>query len=216
MQKSKSVDWFSHIWGVLILTNITTNNQIAKQLAGYHFVILNLFSLEKVRTPTWFHSNPIGWHHNLSNTFPILTSLHWSPLTCFYLLAWDISLLLLRQTRDFVQSSIFIVWGTGNNHGASSLVWTCLSSSDIWVEEEKITYFYQISGIFGSLCTRKKQWHFQELWINARLVKRLFTLLICCPLKDYLIINPASNAATAKGFSRYLYFCDLLSPCLHF
>lgn len=35
--------------------------------------------------------------------------------------------------------------------------------------------------------------------------------LICCPLKESLIINPASNAATAKDFSRYVYFFHHLS-----
>lgn len=68
------------------------------------------------------------------------------------------------------------------------------------------TIFNNILGDFLDLFEERKQWHLQELWINARLVIRLFMWLICCPLKDYLIINLASNAATAKDFSRYIYF----------
>lgn len=63
---------------------------------------------------------------------------------------------------------------------------------------------FRISDLFRR---REKEWHSQELLTNARLVIRLFMLLTCYPLKECLIINPASNAAIAKELLWYVLFC---------
>lgn len=63
---------------------------------------------------------------------------------------------------------------------------------------------FRISDLFRR---REKEWHSLELLTNARPVIRLFMLLTCCPLKECLIINPASNAAIAKELLWYVLFC---------
>ena len=52
----------------------------------------------------------------------------------------------------------------------------------------------------------RQKWHSQELLINARLVTRLFTLLICYQLMEQLSTNLVSNAAIAKALLWYALF----------
>jgi hypothetical protein len=103
--------------------------------------------------------------------------------------------------------------------GCFSLFGHLLDSQTTWTQ-----IISRVPGSFwriqGKRSKKKEQWHSREPWTSARLVIRLFILLIWCLLKGCLIINPASNAATAKELLWYVFLslplCSASRSCSSF
>lgn len=118
----------------------------------------------------------------------------------------DINLFCMNRTRTLfilpLSEALSNYWGIFFFSLFSLLI---LSQPEtLLVLSFKSSKSFRISDLFRR---REKEWHSLELLTNARPVIRLFMLLTCCPLKECLIINPASNAAIAKELLWYVLFC---------